>query len=86
MQLAKVVGQLVASHKYPTLKGVTLLMVTPLNHNLEVAGETHCAVDSVNARYGDLVYLVGSREASLALENTFAPVDSAIVGIVDSVG
>jgi microcompartment protein CcmK/EutM len=33
----------------------------------------------------DLVYLVGSREASLALEETFVPVDAAIVGIVDQV-
>ena len=32
---------------------------------------------------GSLVYLVGSREATLALEQTFVPVDAAIVGIVD---
>ena len=34
---------------------------------------------------GDLVYLVGSREAALALDPWFVPVDSAIVGIVDDV-
>jgi microcompartment protein CcmK/EutM len=33
----------------------------------------------------DLVYLVGSREASLALDEAFVPVDAAIVGIVDQV-
>jgi len=37
----------------------------------------------VQAGVGDLVYLVGSREAALAVEPTFVPVDAAIVGIVD---
>jgi microcompartment protein CcmK/EutM len=34
---------------------------------------------------GELVYIVGAREASQALPNTFVPVDHAIVGIVDAV-
>ena len=42
-------------------------------------------MDTVSARRNDLVYLVGSREAALALDPWFVPVDSAIVGIVDSV-
>ena len=45
----------------------------------------HVAVDTVRAGEGDLVYLVGSREAALALETWFVPVDAAIVGIVDDV-
>ena len=43
------------------------------------------ASNTVRAGPGDLVTLVGSREASLGLENTFVPVDSCIVGIVDQV-
>ena len=39
-------------------------------------------MDTVSACHGTLVYLVGSREAALALEPSFVPVDSAIVGIV----
>jgi ethanolamine utilization protein EutN len=42
-------------------------------------------VDTVRAGRGDLVYLVGSREAALALDPWFVPVDAAIVGIVDDV-
>ena len=38
------------------------------------------AVDTVRAGRGDLVFLVGSREAALALEPSFVPVDAAIVG------
>ena len=45
----------------------------------------HVAVDTVQAGGGDLVYLVGSREAALALDPWFVPVDAAIVGIVDEV-
>jgi hypothetical protein len=39
----------------------------------------------VAAGVGDQVYLVGSREAALALTPWFVPVDAAIVGIVDEV-
>ena len=42
-------------------------------------------MDTVSARPRDLVSLVGSREAALALEPSFVPVDSAIIAIVDSV-
>ncbi|HEU4612145.1 MAG TPA: EutN/CcmL family microcompartment protein, partial [Kofleriaceae bacterium] len=40
---------------------------------------------TVQAGVGDLVYLVGSREAALACDPWFVPVDAAIVGIVDGV-
>ena len=61
-------------------------MVTPLDHN----GRAHAAtIRSPSTRCapgtGDLVYLVGSREAALALDPWFVPVDAAIVGIVDDV-
>ena len=51
----------------------------------EHVGPPEVAVDTVSASPGTLVYLVGSREAALALDPTFVPVDSAIVGIVDAV-
>jgi ethanolamine utilization protein EutN len=85
MYLGKVIGTVVATRKYEGLEGAKLLLVTPLNHRLERAGEDHVAVDTVRAGQGDLVYLVGSREAALALEPWFVPVDAAIVGIVDDV-
>jgi ethanolamine utilization protein EutN len=81
--LGRVIGTVVATRKYEGLEGAKLLVVAPLNHRMEAAGEPQVAVDTVRAGRGDLVYLVGSREAALALDPWFVPVDAAIVGIVD---
>jgi ethanolamine utilization protein EutN len=85
MYLGKVIGTVVATRKYEGLEGKKLLVVTPLDHKLERTGADQVAVDTVRAGHGDLVYLVGSREAALALEPWFVPVDAAIIGIVDDV-
>ena len=86
MYLGKVVGTVVAQTKAQGLLGLKLLLVQPLDHQQKAAGALEVAVDTVRAGTGDLVFLVGSREAALALEESFVPVDAAIVGIVDSVG
>jgi ethanolamine utilization protein EutN len=83
MYLGRVIGTVVATQIYEGLEGRKLLLVNPLNHRLEPNGEPQVAVDTVRAGPGELVYLVGSREAALALEPWFVPVDAAIVGIVD---
>jgi ethanolamine utilization protein EutN len=83
MYLGKVIGTVVATRKYEGLEGVKLLLVQPLDHQGRPSGEPHAAADTVRAGLGELVYLVGSREASLALDPWFVPVDAAIVGIVD---
>ena len=84
MNLARVIGTVVASQKYQGLEGKKLLIVQPLNREHEHAGEPEVAVDTTGqAGPGELVYCTGSREASLACRPWFVPVDSAIVGIVD---
>jgi len=83
--LGRVVGTVVASNKAEGLGGQKLLLVQPLDEAQANAGPLEVAVDTVRAGPGDLVFLVGSREASLALEESFVPVDAAIVGIVDDV-
>lgn len=85
MWLGKVIGTVVATRKYEGLEGTKLLLVTPLDHRQQPTGDLQVAVDTVRAGRGDLVYLVGSREAALALDPWFVPVDAAIVGIVDDV-
>jgi ethanolamine utilization protein EutN len=85
MYLGRVIGTVVATQKYEGLEGKKLLIVTPLDHKLGRNGDDHVAVDTVRAGEGDLVYLVGSREAALACDPWFVPVDAAIVGIVDDV-
>jgi len=83
--LGRVIGTVVAVRKYQGLEGHKLLVVQPLDDKLENTGQPQVAVDTVQAGPDDLVYLVGSREAALALEPSFVPVDAAIVGIVDQV-
>jgi ethanolamine utilization protein EutN len=85
MYLGQVIGTVVAERKDPGLAGARLLVVQPLDHRREKVGPPEVAVDTISSRRGDLVYLVGSREAALACDPTFVPVDSAIVGLVDSV-
>jgi ethanolamine utilization protein EutN len=86
MQLARVVGTVVASVKTPGLEGVKLLIVQPLDRKLEPVGSELVAADAVHmAGPGELVYFVAAREASQAMTDPFVPVDHAIVGIVDAV-
>lgn len=83
MYLGQVIGTVVAERKYDGLEGKKLLVVQPLDHRRQPTGEPQVAVDTVRAGRGDFVYLVGSREAALACDPWFVPVDAAIVGIVD---
>jgi ethanolamine utilization protein EutN len=86
MQLAEVVGTVVASVKYEGLEGVRFLIVQPLDRDRNPRGRAVVAADAVAmAGPGELVYIVGSREAALAMPVPFVPVDHAIVGIVDAV-
>ena len=82
---AKVSAEWTAAQKAAGLEGKKLLLVQPVDEHGAAVGELQAAVDTVQAGEGDLVYLVGSREAALACEPWFVPVDAAIVGIVDGV-
>ncbi len=86
MQLARVIGTVVATVKSPGLEGVNLLIIQPLDRAQAPVGSPLVAADAVHmAGPGELVYFVAAREASQALDETFVPVDHAIVGIVDAV-
>jgi ethanolamine utilization protein EutN len=85
MILGKVIGRVVASQKYEGLEGKKLLYVQPMDHHWKPMGDAVVAVDTVMAGLGDPVFMVLSREAALALDPWFVPVDHSIIGIVDSV-
>jgi ethanolamine utilization protein EutN len=86
MQLAKVIGTVVATQQYAGLEGIKFLIVQPLTKQQQPKGEPVVAADATaQAGPDSLVFIVGSREAAQALPNTFVPVDHAIVGIVDDV-
>lgn len=83
MYLGRVLGSVVAERKADGLTGQKLLLVQPLDDEQRPKGAAEVAVDTVRAGAGDLVFLVGSREAALALDPPYVPVDAAIVGVVD---
>ncbi len=86
MHLARVIGTVVATVRVDGLDGIKLLIVQPLDPDLDPQGEPVVAADGVAmAGPGDLVMIVASREAALSLPETFVPVDHAITGIVDAV-
>jgi ethanolamine utilization protein EutN len=86
MLLGKVVGTVVACATYQGLEGVPLLLVQPLDLALDKAGHVIVCCDATRqAGPGELVYYEGGREAAMALDTTFVPVDHSIIGIVDRV-
>ena len=86
MKLGRIIGTLVPCVVYEGLEGVPMLFVQPLDKKGEEKGSPFVAADPLRmAGPGELIYYEASREAALALDPWFVPVDHAIVGIVDGV-
>jgi len=83
MQIARVIGDVVATHKDEALTGLRLLIVQPLSPDRRPAGRPLVAVDSVGAGVGEDVFFVRGKEASFPFHPVEPPVDAGIVGIVD---
>ena len=83
MQLAQVVGEVVATVKDANLTGTTLLVLQPLAADGSAAGRTLVALDSVGAGVGENVFFVRGREAAFPFYPAEPPTDATIVGIVD---
>ncbi len=84
MLLGKVIGTLTPCMVYKGLEGVPLLWVQPLDKQGKPKGEPLVACDGTRtAGPGEFIYYEGGREAAMALEVTFVPVDHTIIGIVD---
>lgn len=86
MLIGQVVGTLVATQKHRKLEGAKLLLVQPLTLEGQAKGTPVLAIDSVGAGVGERVlYLIEGKAAQDALGRKAAPVDAAIMGIVDTV-
>lgn len=86
MLIARVVGNVVSTHKYGKLEGTKLLLVQPLDLDGNDRGGAVLAFDSVDAGAGDRVLLVQDGKAAMqVLGRGLAAVDAAVVGVVDSV-
>ena len=83
MQLARVIGDVVATRKDAKLVGIKLLVVQPLTPEREAVGRTLVAVDAIGTGVGEEVFFVRGKEASFPFHPLEPPVDAGIVGIVD---
>ena len=83
MQLARVIGDVVATRKDEQLSGIKLLIVQPLSPAHQPVGRPLVAVDAVGAGVGEEVFFVRGKEASFPFYPAEPPVDAGIVGIVD---
>jgi len=85
MNLARVVGTVVATQKVASLSGQRLLLIEPCDEVGKPVGRPLVAVDLVSAAPGQEVFFVRGREAAHALPGKEHGVDAAIVGLVDEV-
>ena len=84
MQIASVVGTVVATKKHEALNGAKLMLVQPQTPQGEPRGPVLLSIDAVGAGIGELVLVViEGKAAGDALGRRGAPVDAAIVGIID---
>ena len=86
MQIARVVGTVVSTQKHKAFEGAKLLLVQPLDMDDKPRGAALLAVDGVGAGVREKVLIVlEGRAAAEAIRKKIAPVDAALVGIVDRV-
>ncbi len=85
MQLARVVGTVVATRKDPRLEGKKLLVVRVIDPDGKDTSNYLVAVDTVDAGFRETVLIVQGSSARMAAECKDRPVDTAIIGVVDTI-
>ena len=85
MQLARVIGDVIATRKDENLHGMKLLVLQPITPDPEPrpVGRTLIAIDSTGAGVGEHVFFVRGREASFPFLPAETPVDACVIGIID---
>lgn len=83
MQLGKIIGTVVSSHKDRKLEGLKFFIVRSLNVDLTPAGGFVVAVDGVGAGEGEVVLVAAGSSARLTPDTEGKPVDAVIMAIVD---
>jgi ethanolamine utilization protein EutN len=86
MQMARVIGTVVSTQKNKKFEGAKLMLVQPIDPDDTPRGNALLAVDGVGAGVHERVLVVlEGRAAGEALGQKGAPVDAAIIGIIDQV-
>ena len=83
MQMARVIGDVVATVKDAALQSHKLLVLQPIDLDRAPAGRTLVALDAVGAGVGEHVFFVRGKEASFPFLPAEPPADACVVGIVD---
>ena len=83
MQIARVIGDVVATMKDPGLVQHKLLVVQPVRPDRSAVGRALVALDAVGAGVGEHVFFVRGKEASFPFLPAEPPTDACIIGIVD---
>lgn len=84
MILSKVVGDVVATHKHPTHEAIKLLLTQPVDSEGAGRGAPMVAVDVLDAGVGDTVLVtLDGWAAGTAVQRERAPIDAAVIAIVD---
>ncbi len=84
MQLAKVVGTVVSTHKETSLEGLRLMMVRPVDEDGKPTGQHLVAADAVGAGPEEIVLIAAGSSARQTRATDKRPVDAVIMAIVDS--
>jgi microcompartment protein CcmK/EutM len=84
MQLAKVVGTVVASQKEPSLEGLKLLLVRAVDEEGRETGAFLVAADAVGAGPEEIVLIASGSSARQTRVTDKRPVDAVVMAIVDS--
>lgn len=83
MFMGRVRGTVVAEQKLEELTGASFRVVEPVDENGRTTAGLLVAVDNIASREGDLVYLVKGKEAIMPWRSDMAPIDAAIVALID---
>lgn len=85
MIIGKVIGTVVSTEKSERLKGVKLLIVSPIDiATLKEEGKPLVAIDTVGAGRAEIVMLVSGSSARQTEKTTNTPTDASIIAIVDT--
>ena len=84
MLLCKVTGTVVASRKEPTLDGLKLMLVRPVDTDGHETGGVVVAADAVGAGPGEYVLIAAGSSARQTVATNNRPVDAVIMAIVDT--
>ena len=85
MRIGRVIGTVVATRKDEKLVGSKLMVTQPLDLDLRPKGDPLIAVDTVGAGIGELVAFTIGTASRIAARKMDAPIDAAIVGIIDEI-